>query len=79
MAKKKIAAIYRKIGDSKRITLPSYRMPDGTVRFCYDPHKPDYRGFEPGVGEFNQVWTMYANESHGYEYHLIKFTPEAAQ
>ena len=67
------------VGDRKRVTLPAYRMPDGKVRFCYLPHAPDYMGYEPGTGEFDQVWTFYPNETYGYEYHLIKFTPLEAK
>lgn len=64
-----------KVGEQKRVNLPSYRKPDGTVRFCYDPYKPDYCGCEAGMGEFDQVTCFYPNETYGYKYHLVKFTP----
>lgn len=65
------------VGERKRIIFPAYRKPDGGVRTVYDPHKPDYCGHESGIGEFWQVTKFYPNETYGYEYEPISFTPTA--
>ena len=64
------------VGETKRVRYPSYRKADGTVRMCYSPHEPDYCGFEPGIGEWDRVTAFYPNETYGYEYYLVTFTPD---